>query len=247
MKSGAGEFDDAHHADLKPPPKGRRTVLDMEAGLERPPIDSEGCAMVVAFARREAVRLLAPCGTRLAHVAGAARAAISVSCTVDDDDVGLLVAAAWLHDIGYAPEIARTGFHPLDGARYLGSIGHDERLCQLVANHTGAWAEADARGLGDVLASEFPAEHSAAADALTYADLTTGPRGQPMTVEARLAEILTRYAPGHVVHQSIGRAQPNLLATVRRVEQRLAEVLPHPQPSPVAGGCWAKRKPSTTT
>jgi hypothetical protein len=31
------------------------------------------------------------------------------------------VAAAWLHDIGYAPAIAEsgTGFHPLDGARYL--------------------------------------------------------------------------------------------------------------------------------
>ena len=30
-----------------------------------------------------------------------------------------LVAAAWLHDIGYAPELVETGFHPLDGARYL--------------------------------------------------------------------------------------------------------------------------------
>ena len=219
----------------------------MEAALEYPPIDSSGSAMVVALARREAVRLLAACGTRLAHVASAARTAVRASSTVSDGDVGLLVAAAWLHDIGYAPEIARTGFHSLDGARYLRSIGHDERLCRLVANHTGAWAEANARGLGDVLASEFPAEHSAAADALTYADLTTGPRGQPMTVEARLAEILTRYAPGHVVHQSIGRAQPDLLATVRRVEQRLAEVLPHPQPSLVAGGCRAMRKPWTTT
>ncbi len=30
-----------------------------------------------------------------------------------------LVAAAYLHDIGYAPELAITGFHPLDGARHL--------------------------------------------------------------------------------------------------------------------------------
>lgn len=28
-----------------------------------------------------------------------------------------LVVAAWLHDIGYAPEIGHTLFHPLDGAR----------------------------------------------------------------------------------------------------------------------------------
>jgi predicted HD phosphohydrolase len=26
-----------------------------------------------------------------------------------------LVAAAWLHDIGCAPDLAETGFHPLDG------------------------------------------------------------------------------------------------------------------------------------
>jgi hypothetical protein len=27
-----------------------------------------------------------------------------------------LAVAAWLHDIGYAPELVETGFHPLDGA-----------------------------------------------------------------------------------------------------------------------------------
>ena len=37
-----------------------------------------------------------------------------------------LVAAAWLHDIGYAPELVETGFHPLDGARYLRRVGVDE-------------------------------------------------------------------------------------------------------------------------
>jgi len=34
-----------------------------------------------------------------------------------------LVAAAWLHDIGYAPGLAVTGFHPLDGARFLRRAG----------------------------------------------------------------------------------------------------------------------------
>jgi len=34
-------------------------------------------------------------------------------------DADLLEAAAWLHDIGYSPDLAVTGFHPLDGARYL--------------------------------------------------------------------------------------------------------------------------------
>jgi hypothetical protein len=34
-------------------------------------------------------------------------------------DTDLLEAAAWLHDIGYAPGLAVTGLHALDGARYL--------------------------------------------------------------------------------------------------------------------------------
>ena len=29
-----------------------------------------------------------------------------------DDDAELLIVSAWLHDIGYAPELAETGFHP---------------------------------------------------------------------------------------------------------------------------------------
>src|SRR5690606_3886130 len=102
-------------------------------------------------------------------------------------------------------------------------LGAPERLCRLVANHTAAPVEAEARGLGGALAAEFPREESAVADALTFADLTTCPTGSPVTVEARLEEILERYEPGHVVHYSILRSAPELIALVRRVEARLAE------------------------
>src|SRR3954447_6620490 len=63
------------------------------------------------------------------------------------DEADLLVMAAWLHDIGYAPGLVDTGFHPLDGARYLQGLGVDPRLCALVANHSGAMREAELRGL----------------------------------------------------------------------------------------------------
>src|SRR5712691_3944912 len=45
-------------------------------------------------------------------------------------DADQLEAAAWLHDIGYSPELAVTGFHPLDGARFLRAEGADELVCQ---------------------------------------------------------------------------------------------------------------------
>lgn len=157
---------------------------------------------------------------------GVAAAAAVVAESLDQADADLVVSAAWLHDIGYAPELVDTGFHPLDGARYLRALGAPDRLSSLVANHTNARAEAAARGLGDALANEFPAEVSPLADALTFADVTTGPTGLPVTVEERIAEVLDRYEPGHVVHESIREAAPKLIATVRRVEARVAAAQP---------------------
>lgn len=44
-----------------------------------------------------------------------------------------VVVAAWVHDIGYAPEIATRGFHPLDGARFLAEQGVGPEIVRLVA------------------------------------------------------------------------------------------------------------------
>jgi putative nucleotidyltransferase with HDIG domain len=86
---------------------------------------------------------------RWAHVQGvAARARDLASILGADDD--LLEAAAWLHDIGYAPGLAVTGLHALNGARYLRDAQHaDAMLCRLVAHHSCATIEAGERGLAD--------------------------------------------------------------------------------------------------
>lgn len=55
-----------------------------------------------------------------------------------------LVAAARLHDIGYAPDLVETGIHPLNGARYqLRSAGIDGQIVSLVVYHSCAQIEAD--------------------------------------------------------------------------------------------------------
>ena len=84
-----------------------------------------------------------------------------------------LVAAAWLHDIGYAPGLVQTGFHPLDGARFLRRAGADGQVVSLVAYHSCARVEADVRGLGVELAAEFTPGGPLLADALLYCDMTT--------------------------------------------------------------------------
>ena len=162
-----------------------------------------------------------PLPRRWAHVQGVAAQARSLALILGDD-ADLLEAAAWLHDIGYSPELADTGFHPLDGARYLLDVEHaDTRLCRLVANHSCAILEAEDRGLADVLASEFPSPDPKLNDALAYCDMTTTPTGGVVSVQARISEIVERYGPHNVVTQFIRRAEPELVSSVVRTNQRL--------------------------
>jgi len=89
---------------------------------------------------------------RWTHTRSVARRARRVADSLDLPDD--LVCAAWVHDIGYAPALVDTGFHPLDGARYLRRGGVDEAVISLVAYHSCALIEAKVRGLDVELASE---------------------------------------------------------------------------------------------
>ena len=133
-----------------------------------------------------------------------------------------LVTAAWLHDIGYAPELAETGFHPLDGARFLRRAGADGQVVSLVAYHSCAQIEADVRGLASVLTAEFAAADPMLGDVLLWCDMTTGPDGDRVGPADRLAEIRRRYGPGHEVTRFAELAAAEILAAARRVEMMFA-------------------------
>lgn len=137
----------------------------------------------------------------------------------------VLTAAAWLHDVGYAPRLALTGFHPLDGARHLRDAhAADDLVVRLVANHSCALLEAELRSLRAPLAAEFALpDPPHLVDALIYCDMTTTPDGTVTTAEARIAEITSRYGPDSLVGHFIERAAPELLAAVARVEKRLTD------------------------
>ena len=155
---------------------------------------------------------------RWAHVQGVAARARSLAPAFAGDNE-LLEAAAWLHDIGYLPELAQTGLHGLDGARYLRDVQHATPvLSRLVAHHSCAVIEAEERDLADVLRCEFELPPQPLADALTFCDMTTTPDGEPTNVDRRLAEILQRYGSEHLVSRSIRRATPMILRAVGEVE-----------------------------
>lgn len=127
-----------------------------------------------------------------------------------------VVAAAWLHDVGYAPELAETGFHPIDGAAYVSRTAPDLwSTVNLVAHHTGAAFEAHERGLdGELAHYHFPVDIDELA-ILNAADMCTSPDGALIDPQVRVNEILDRYPPDSPVYRAITRSGPLLIAQAR--------------------------------
>lgn len=149
---------------------------------------------------------------RWRHVQGVALRAGQVSGLEVDDP---LVCAAWLHDVGYGPVAAATGFHALDGARWLATLNVDPLVVSLVAFHSGAEFEAEERDLLDQL-HHFVRPPQALLDLLILCDLTVSPHGHNVDVAARLDEIVTRYGENDPVHRAVSRSSDYLVACCRR-------------------------------
>jgi len=169
----------------------------------------------MALARRCLVEL----PRRWRHVQGVGHRAEHVAEVLGLAD-GALVAAAWLHDIGYGPAVADTGFHPLDGARFLRRVGAGERMARLVAHHSYAVYEARVRGLEQELMAEFEREKSITFDALVFCDMTTRPDGKGIAVDDRIREVYERYGEGDI-SRALRMAEPDLRAATDRVSQAM--------------------------
>ncbi len=165
--------------------------------------------------------LLSMLGDRWLHVQGVVDRARWVAEILDEERRPYLIAAAYMHDIGYAPSLKRTGFHPLDGAYYICSFGY-EHLASLVAHHSESRFEARLRGLESEL-NLFPHECSPVSDALTYCDMTTSFLGKQVSFEERLEDIFRRYGEKDVVAQALHLSIPSLSLAVSRTSQKLSE------------------------
>lgn len=156
--------------------------------------------------------------SRRAHSLEVGRKAESAAMLVAPHLREDLVAAAYLHDVGYAHQ--DSGFHPLDGARLLASRGYSAAVCHLVAHHTASLVEATHRGIPPAEIERFTVageDIQKADQVLWWADMTTDPTGETVEAETRLAEIVERYGPDHIVTRSIQDATPLLLAACQAV------------------------------
>ncbi|MGW3782766.1 HD domain-containing protein [Streptomyces sp. NPDC005091] len=75
------------------------------------------CSPRLAPFRLTGLVSLASCSRPLSQGVAARTAELARIVGRDSD---LLAAAAMLHDVGFAPRLAATGFHPLDGATSRG-------------------------------------------------------------------------------------------------------------------------------
>ncbi|WP_207219179.1 HD domain-containing protein [Pengzhenrongella frigida] len=173
-------------------------------------------------ATKTALEMLGPLGQRWAHVQGVAQRAAVLTLDLSNQERDLVVTAAWLHDIGYAPQLARSRFHPLDGARYVHAVGFPLVVVGLVAYHSGAVIEAHERGLGSELAA-FVAPPDLLLRRLTASDMTTSPTGYPVQASERVEEILRRYPPQDPVHQAI-RLSGSSLIDIANAEDARARI-----------------------
>lgn len=112
---------------------------------------------------------------RRAHSLAVGRKAAAVSDLVPAALNADVVTAATLHDVGFGHPV--TGFHALDGARYLASVGFSSVVCHLVVYHSASTSEAEERGLDPVAYDEFAVDEDLAAAhaVIWWADMSTGP------------------------------------------------------------------------
>ena len=169
-------------------------------------------------------KLAEPLPRRWAHVQGVAQQAgrLSGDASIDSD---LLEASALLHDVGYAPDLAELGFHPVDGARYLETIGAPGRMVHLVAHHSAARWDAEVVDLVSTI-EPYEDEQTPLRDALWWADMTTGPGGESVGFTERMHEVFERYGAEHPVSRAIERSWSPREEAVQRTEERVRLIEP---------------------
>lgn len=179
------------------------------------------------MAKRIAEELLADSlPRRWSHTMAVAATATRLAIALAPEAATEIICAAWLHDIGYAPGLVDTGFHPLDGAAYLRRHKSTrnvipESVIGIVAHHSGAAFEARERGLEAVLTG-YPVPDATKLSILSCADLCSGPDGAMVQPADRIGEVLARYAPDHPVHRAITQSGAILVAQSCRVLNAMA-------------------------
>jgi HAD superfamily hydrolase (TIGR01484 family) len=152
---------------------------------------------------------------RLRHMRDAASVAQDVADLggVAPDVCRQLETAALAHDLGYAPQLQRTGYHPLDGALFLEECGEDPLVVEAVLRHSRAGLRSDLPPAVQQVYGQRPPRPEATwlVDAVTWCDWRAAGIGGRVGLGARLQDILQR----HSGDEAKARRARALVAAVR--------------------------------
>lgn len=176
---------------------------------------------LVQRARALAIHVLGDDPGLREHAARSAQHAARMARDIASSNQAEVTAAAWLHDIGYAPQLERTGFHPLDGALFLIRHSWPDRVVRLVAHHSLAAIEAPFYGVSHHL-SAIEQVQGIDADILVSADLLGGRGDRTPSVQERLAAMREVDEAGGVVPADVRQERyAGLLSAHARVRALL--------------------------
>jgi putative nucleotidyltransferase with HDIG domain len=118
-----------------------------------------------------------------------------------------LELAALLHDVGKALDPDDTEPHGFVGAKLLDSLGlHD--IAPLVAHHSGARLEADARGMSD--RDQWANNEPDLLAVLTFLDHTTSSNGEVVTLAQRRHDIAARHGESSIQIRTFDETMPDI-------------------------------------
>jgi HD superfamily phosphodiesterase len=109
---------------------------------------------------------------------------------LDPSRANRLELAALLHDVGRALDPGDTEPHGFVGARLLDCVGLSD-VAPLVAHHSGARHEADARGMAHL--DLWRVDEPELLAVLTFLDRTTSASGDRVSLGQRRSDISSRY------------------------------------------------------
>ena len=161
---------------------------------------------------------------RWAHAQQAAGRAGELEGVLDRAELELLVASAWVHDIGYAPDAVRTGFGPLDSALHLQSLRAPDRLVALTAHIAAIVLEADQRDLSEAYAPFVDEGGTPVRDGFWWCCTTSGTDGSPVTLQQRIEGWRRDHGHDTIILRWIEEATPEIEAAIHRTASRAAAV-----------------------
>ncbi|WP_245577025.1 HAD-IIB family hydrolase [Maridesulfovibrio zosterae] len=140
--------------------------------------------------------------TRLAHMRQACRTAkrIVSQMNYDKELSDKIIIAALFHDIGYSEKLAKTGFHPLDGAAYLAHCGAPEDVIEAVLWHSSTPLEIQNLPEIKVYYDKFPVPdlENILIRTVCYCDFRTSPLGESFSFGQRIVELKNRFGTGSI-------------------------------------------------